>query len=219
MTAMLLTTPRLRDVEADLCMPGLGEHWRVRQCIQSWYKSRLDAGIEARRLPELLLSGAWKGERTYVEPTHANLQTVFGLPDRAGTEHVHIQPVATNTPNQAEWLIGKFHELKVTTVNVHVSPYHMLRAYGTVLSQLLKADMAQQVVLLPRATIVAPSTVVPETEVTGWDSVGGELWRLLESDGIGYIAKGDVASFEQLRWYLDNVVWPYLAQQERRIIY
>jgi hypothetical protein len=175
----------VEDVDAIATISGLGEYWRPMAAIRAW---ETHEGAS-----HLLIAGAHKDEATYIEPTPENLsRPPFNLTRHEG---VHTQPHALHTPDQARWLVDKVTELEIPNMALYVSPYHLLRAYGTVLKTMIKRDAV--IPMVPVPVSVSPSAVVPETGVSPWQAVHGELDRIE-----AYQVKGDVATNDELREYI-----------------
>jgi hypothetical protein len=83
----------------------------------------------------------------------------------------------------------------VASLALFASPYHVLRAYLTLLKTLLKQQ--RRLPLIPVPTLIAPQQLVPECGVPGWVMIPGEIHRIQ-----AYQARGDVATFEELMDYL-----------------
>jgi len=186
MAMMLYGLPRpVEEVDAIAVMSGLGEHWRVTDAVRAWNNSP--------DVDHLLIAGANRDEKSFVEPTLENLaRPPFNL---TRTEGVHAQPHALHTPDQAEWLVGKFQDLDVESAALYVSPYHLFRAYGTVLKSMIKSDV--RIPVIPMPVSVSPDTATPETGVMPWEAIDGEVRRIS-----AYQEKGDVATFGELREYI-----------------
>lgn len=186
MATMLYGLPRpVGDVDAIAVQPGLGENWRIIDAVEAWNES-----ASAKRL---LIAGLYDGETTKVLPTIENLsRPPFNL---RRTEGVHIQASADHTRAQAEWLAKQVRENGVGSLALFVSPYHLLRAYCTVLKTFTKAGLRIPIVPMPVA--VAPTAIVPETGVNAWEMSPGEKERIFK-----YQELGDVATLDELMDYL-----------------
>ncbi|WP_433064611.1 hypothetical protein [Dactylosporangium sp. CS-033363] len=186
---MILTLPAAAAQRAEglAVLTGQGETWRLRHAIADWEAN------PARR--HLLIATTNEAERTSVPVTLAALRAL-GLRRTAG---VQIQPVpAAHTGVQAEWLAERADAHGIAGLALAVSPYHLPRAYLTVLRACERRGL--RVALLPSPTPVAPATPVPETGATAWDLVPGELRRILE-----YTDRGWIAAPAELRRYLDRL--------------
>lgn len=182
MTMMLYSVPRI-DCDAIVVMPGLGETWRITDAIRSWEKNKT-----ARFL---LIAGYNRKEKTWV---HLSLDTLKEQPfNLRRCQGVHIGVHAEHTRKQAEWIVRKVQNLEITSLALFVSPYHLLRAYCTV----LKAMGSQRIPIIPVPVTIPPDTIIPAVGVDGWEMVPGEVSRLTT-----YQDKGDVATFDELRAYL-----------------
>lgn len=183
---MILTLPAsVTDrVDTVAVMTGQGEQWRLTSAIHSW---QADPGLR-----HLLVANGNPAEQTYVELTLDYLRGL-GL-ERTEGVLVQTEP-APNTSLQAAWIAGRVRELGVQGLALVVSPYHLPRAYLTVLKTFLDNGIRLPIVPVPAA--VPPDTPVPETGATAYDLVPGEVKRIL-----AYTDRGWVATPEELRHYL-----------------
>jgi hypothetical protein len=186
MSTQVLTLPKPhRPADAIVVLTGLGEDWRLTQSIETWENS------PAARY--FLIAGGFSEEETWFEPTLENLSAPpFRLCRHDG---VIILPHAHDSVEQAQWVTSQFRKLGITSADLYVSPYYLVRAYCTILRSMLKAHSL--VALTPVPVEMWPDTVIPETKVDSWEMGHGEFERKLK-----YQNKGDVATFEELRDYL-----------------
>lgn len=186
MATLLYGLPRpAGKVDAVVVLPGLGEDWRLIDGIHAWNGSSL-----ARHL---MIAGIFDGEKTKVQPT---VEYLSGKPfnlERA--EGVLIQPHAHHTKEQAEWVVENVRKHGISSIALFVSPYHLLRAYCTVLKAFIKAD--HQVAIIPMPVAVSPSTQIPEVGVDAWTMSSGEVERIIK-----YQKLDDVATKDELKDYL-----------------
>ncbi|MER7279132.1 hypothetical protein ABT369_32310 [Dactylosporangium sp. NPDC000244] len=183
---MILTLPQpaAQRVDAIAIASGQGEQWRFTHAIRAWEANP--------RLRRLLVANANPAEATYVEITLDHLR---GLGLRR-TEGVHVQPEpAADTGRQAVWIAEQVRAHGIGGLALAVSPYHLPRAYLTVLKELLRRGL--RVPLLPSPVAVPPHRRIPETGATAHELVPGELRRILT-----YMREGWVATPEELREYL-----------------
>ncbi|WP_433088373.1 hypothetical protein ACQP1P_20425 [Dactylosporangium sp. CA-052675] len=183
---MILSLPQAaaQRVEAIAIASGQGERWRLAHAIQAWESNP--------RLRRLLVATSNPAEATYVEITLDHLR---GLGLRR-TEGVEVQPEpAANTGRQAVWIAERVRDRGIGGLALAVSPYHLPRAYLTVLKELLRRDL--RVPLIPVPVAVPPHRRIPETGATADELVPGELRRILT-----YMREGWVATPEELREYL-----------------
>jgi len=187
MALMVYSLPRpVGDVDAILVLPGQGEDWRLTAAIKAW---NTDLNVKY-----LLVAGSYSGEKTWFEPTLENLSVEpYNLTRREG---VVIHPHAHHTKEQAAWISEIVRELDINSLALVVSPYHLLRAYLTILETLLASG--QEVAMVPMPAPVAPHVPIPETGFTAWQLVSGEVARINK-----YQQMGDVATYEQLQAYLE----------------
>ena len=107
-------------------------------------------------------------------------------------------PDSRNTHDQAEWLAGFMQERDLESVTLVASPYHMPRAYLTVLQSLKNRDMTEDVLVLPLPAGQTEWWGCPDgLDVTRMDLFPGELAKIDE-----YGAKGHVASYADGLEYL-----------------
>jgi len=188
---MILTLPAVYPIDALAVATGQGEQWRLVHAIREW-----DADP---RLRHLLVANGNPAERTYVDITLDHLHDL-GL-RRVGGVCIQAEP-APNTSLQALWIAEQIRERGITGLGLVVSPYHLPRAYLTVLKELGRAGI--RLPLIPVPVDVAPGTPVPETGATAYDLVPGEVKRILT-----YMDKGWVATLEELQVYLEWL-WGWL---------
>lgn len=186
----ILTLPRnYQDTEALAVFPGLGETWRVETAIRAWNRRGPDS--PTRRL---LIAGTNPDEEQWFEPSPENLAK-FGLADMTD---VRTQPSARQTPEQAAWVLEQIKADEITSLSLFVSPYHLVRAFCTLVAEFDKAGWC--IPMLPIPVPVAPSTVIPEFADQGYDG-----WQLMPEEQRKYdiySAEGDVADPELVRSYL-----------------
>jgi hypothetical protein len=196
MAMLLLGLPRpIEQIDAIAVYPGLGEDWRLFDAIQAWETSK-----SARHF---LIAGQ-NDEEAAVKPTLENVtRPPYNLRKLEG---VLTQEHALHTKEQAQWIVGRIQELRITSLALFVSPYHLVRAYGTLLKACINAGV--QIPLIPMPVAVSPATIVPEIGVDAWKMSHGEVERILK-----YQELGDVVTAAELKDYL---AWqcqqPILAQ-------
>lgn len=185
MTAVL-SLPQAAAERADaLIVPsGQGEEWRITHAIRLW-----EANQDLRLL---LIANGNPSETTYDELDLGYLRGL-GLRREDGV-HVQAEP-APNTALQAGWIAGRVRALGISSFGLVVSPYHLLRAYLTVLKALDRE--ALRVPMWPVPVAVSPDTRVPETGATADDLLPGEVTRM-----ISYMDRGWLATTGELRTYL-----------------
>ncbi|GAB3958557.1 ElyC/SanA/YdcF family protein [Micromonospora vulcania] len=180
------------QVDALAIASGQGEEWRFSHAIRSW-----EANPDLRHL---LVANGNPAEKTYVEITLDYLRG-FGL---RRTEGVCLQAEpAPNTGLQAAWIADQVQGLGIASLGLVVSPYHLPRAYLTVLKALDNGGLRIPVIPVPVA--VAPDAPVPETGADTYDLIPGEVTRILS-----YQDKGWVATSEELQQYL-RWLWSHHA--------
>jgi hypothetical protein len=187
MTAMILSIPqKVKDVEAIIIFPGMGESWLITDPVK-----RLRNGASAALL---IIAGQNPREKYFECRDETRLRDHYGVPTDI---HILTQIRAQHTKDQADWVAGQLKEKRVTTAALSVSPFHIIRAYLTVLASLYALNLEEQVVLIPAPVRVNPSQVIPETGADAWDMCPAEWPRIAN-----YQKKGDVASLKQLKQYL-----------------
>nr|WP_307248573.1 ElyC/SanA/YdcF family protein [Catenuloplanes indicus] len=182
----VLSLPQAEAERADaLIVPsGQGEEWRITHAIRLW-ETRPDLRL-------LLVANGNPAETTY-DPLSLDYLRGLGLRRTAGV-HVQAEP-APNTALQAGWIAAQVAELHVRSFGLVVSPYHLLRAYLTVLKALDRRGL--RVPIWPVPVAVSPDSPVPETGATAYELLPGEVHRI-----ITYTARGWLASPAELRTYL-----------------
>ncbi len=189
MSMMLYSLPDpLQAPDAIGVLTGLGERWRLIEAIDMFNNT-----LEVSHL--VITGSCCRGEKGWFD---MNLDSLSKAPyNLHRTEGVSIQTEASNAREQAEWIVGVIRDQDIKSMSLFVSPYHLLRGYCTVLAALRRQNYLQ-FPLLPFPVTVSPSTLVPETGNSAWDSVAGEVERILK-----YQEWGDVATLLELRAYLD----------------
>lgn len=180
----IMSTPRI-STEAIVTFPGMGEDERVIRAANRW---------ENENFVYLLVTGLSLHERTARKFTLETLrEPPFNLID-ASSQLVFTQVDAANTVIQAEWTAEMVKELDIDSLTLTVSPYHLPRAYLTLLNSLLKRGL--KVALIPDPTPTSLGEPVPELGIPASEMGAGEMERIL-----AYQEKGDVASFESYFHY------------------
>lgn len=171
-------------VDALAVATGQGERWRLTHAIRSW---EANPGLR-----HLLVANGNPAEASYDEITIDHLR---GLGLRR-VEGVRLQAEpAPNTGLQAAWIADRIRSHGITGLGLVVSPYHLPRAYLTVLKACESGGI--RVPLIPLPVAVPPETPVPETGATAFDLVPGEVKRI-----VAYMDRGWVATTGELRQYL-----------------
>ncbi len=201
MAMMLYALPRPAEgIDAIAVLPGLGETWRLVDAVNAW-----EASTSARNL---IVVSTYRGEKTQLQPTIENLsQPPVSLRRHEG---VRIQDHAHHTKEQTDWLVSQIAELGTTSLALYVSPFHLLRGYGTLLKSFAHANQPW-IPMIPMPVTISPDTLIPETGVNAWDMVAGEIKRIE-----AYQEKGDVATYKELKEYL-SWLWqqPIIARESR----
>ena len=176
----ILTLPSPAPGRLDaLAVPiGQGEEWRLRHAIRVW-----ESDPEIRFL---LVANGNPAERTYVAMTPGYLRQL-GLRRLDG---VCVQPEpAPNTALQAGWITEQAWALGVRSLAVAVSPYHLPRAFLTVLRAMTGRGI--RIPLFPAPVPVPPHVTVPETGATAHELVPGEMQRILRYADAGWVSTAD----------------------------
>lgn len=190
--ATAINTVPKRSCEALAIFPGQGELQRYRDGIDEWNSNF--------SLEHLLVAAENTRERTAIPQNLESLRSIVGL---RRCENVHYGVHADHTLDQAIWLCEKFEQLAVKSCMLYTTPFFLPRAFATVVKQLIKRGMSIPVIPVPVRS--APCDIVPEANVPGWDMFAGEAERIVR-----YQEKGDVASFTELRMYI-NWLWQDLS--------
>lgn len=198
MTTMILSVPRpIQTIDAFVVLPGMGEFWRVRDAIIYWEK-KIICSYQVRFL---IITGHNKREKTSETIDIERLK-------KCPYELTHIKRVicgghAEHTKEQTDWVCKKVQELGIKSIALFASPYHIVRAYLTLLKSVLNMESENFLPIIPVPTPVAPGTIIPETGTSAWEMVPGEVKRIIE-----YQKKGDVASLGELKDYIEEL-WFY----------
>ncbi len=182
----ILTLPRpVEKLDAFLVLPGLGEDWRIQDSIKYWEDT-----THARFL---LIAGHNEKEKYYRDFSIPFLQRKPFYLHR--TKGVIIRSTATHTREQMEWVSDQIKKLDIQSIGLIVSPYHLSRAYLTLLKTLLKQK--QRIPLIPIPVAVPMDKKIPEYRMTAWEMIPGEIARITK-----YQEAGDVATYAELQKYL-----------------
>ncbi|WP_433281866.1 hypothetical protein [Micromonospora sp. CA-244673] len=185
---MILTLPQSAadHVEALVVATGQGEDWRLTHAIRCW---EANPGFR-----HLLVANGNPTEETYAEITFDHLRSL-GLRRLSGV-CLQAEP-APNTGLQAAWIADEVRARGITSLALAVSPYHLTRAYLTVLKAFARSGTRLPIIPLPVA--IPPDTPVPETGATAYELVPGEVKRILTYVGNGWLATAAELQ-EYLRW-------------------
>lgn len=184
--AAILSVPVSAAGRADaIAVPtGQGEDWRLAHAIGIW-----ESNPEIRHM---LLAEGNPAERTYRPITPEQLRSL-GLRREAGT--VIQDGPGPNTAVQMEWIADQVEALGLSSVALCVTPYHLPRAYLTLLKTLISRGIRMP--LLPMPVALDPAAPMPETNAAFYDLLPGELLRIHR-----YQEHGWVATLNELRIYL-----------------
>lgn len=187
MITMLFSLPRATvGIDAHVVFPGMGELCRETQAVSAWEKT-----TDARYF---LVAGTNPSEDTQHRVTISELTRTSNLTKLSG---VITQEVAAHTPSQAEWVVDKVQELGITSIGLHAPPYHLPRAYCTILKVFQKRGLSP-IAIIPYPTRMAPGATVPEIGCSAEQMFYGEAQRIRL-----YQQKGDVSTLGELKDHID----------------
>lgn len=113
---------------------------------------------------------------------------------------VVIQGPTANCKTQSEWLAQEIAERAIGSLFLLAPPYHIARAYLTLLASLIKKGLHTTVRVYPMTTDASPFKIIPADDQTPIDLFQGEVDRIIR-----YQETGDVATWpefqEYLRWF------------------
>lgn len=193
LATFILTIPDVTTkVDAFVVFPGMGEDERVRSAVINWQLSMIASVDTLHRF--LIIAGHNHNEKTtkiltldVLEKPPFNLKRLNG---------VIIEDGVSNTKKQAEQVLKRVKQYNLESLALFASPFHLIRAYLTLLKTLLKAGL-EKVAIIPGQVFKSPHSMIPEFNTTAWEAVAGEVARIKK-----YQAKGDVATPEELQAYL-----------------
>ncbi len=144
-TMAILSIPRdhATKTEALVIFPGVNGLYRIGQGL-SLYK-------QFENSPRLIIPGIHKkleGGWSYRLITDQNMSEFEAYPYRISfTSEVHIQGYAAHTGEQAEWIADIIRREKIRSMTIVASPFHITRAYLTVLTALAAREL--KVICIP----------------------------------------------------------------------
>jgi hypothetical protein len=187
---LTVPTPTGFQPEAIVGHAGMGESWRIREPIVEF-----EASDSAKFL---LMAGLCVKEKCYEKLTLESLsKPPYNL---RRTEGVFAQPNALHTKDQADWIIDRVNELKISRIVFMSSSYHLVRAYLTLLKSWLQLGL-HPVVMIPKPIAMSSAIILPENGESARAMISGEMRRILE-----YQQKGDVATLAELEAYIDHII-------------
>lgn len=190
MVMMTLSVPEPKSPDAIAVYPGLGETVRVEHAVKTWE--------DTPQAKHLLIAGVNPNENTYRPLTVETLtQEPYNL---TRTDGVKSQISTFNTPSQAEWLADQVEENEISSIALHVTPFHLTRALATTIKVFERRGILESAPIVPVAVSVRPTAILPEKGVDGVAMFPGEAER------IKAYQPHDVAGLEQLKEYID---WLY----------
>ena len=195
----VLTIPWLISrAEALVVFPGMGEDWRVTMAKRWWSQENTPARF-------LIIAGHNHNEKTTKILTPEVLRRPpFNLEKLEG---VLIEGEVSNTKEQTLQVLARVREFNLKSLALFTSPYHLPRAYLTLLKTFLKAN-SPKIAIIPAPVMISPNIEIPELRTSAWEAIAGEARRIKE-----YQAKGDVATLNELRGYL---VWLWREFLQRK---
>jgi hypothetical protein len=113
------------------------------------------------------------------------------------------QVFAKHTKDQTDWLADRLIEHNETSVAVVVYPFHLLRAFSTLVRSLEERNRLD-ILVFPVVAQISPEDPFVELQADGWTLMPGEIRRILE-----YRKQNGVASFETMQKYLHSL-WGYI---------
>lgn len=185
--------------------PGMGERERVemagRSCIGCGLRSSHPVrGLWVARMNTDNEPGALGNTEKGV------LECLNALPrapylSKMDWANFRVQGHTDNTRTQSDWVVEQLASLETPPIAVSlcVTPWHLPRAYMTLVQAMLDARMMIPIIACP--TYQSPERVIELYGVPAWEMVRGEVNRILR-----YQSEGDIASFKELRDYLN---WLY----------
>lgn len=180
----VLTLPRAtKEADALVVFHGMGETIRERSAIKVWETHGNSARV-------LLVAGKHPKEKGPIPDMNLlfyHLSRIRG---------VYCQGEAQNTLDQSQWVVDKVLNLGLTSIALFITPYHLFRAYLTLVSTLLHFNLWIPVIPIPAACGL--DSFSPETGYQMRSMVTGEVRRIIK-----YQRRGDIAGFEILNEYLD----------------
>lgn len=178
--------------DAIIVFPGRGETERVKQATFRFLE-------HADTLQYLLVAGD--------NPDHLGAEIYSSAEDIVHNaphlrNRIHCQGIAHNTLKQARWAVKMLGELEVKVQHavLAVSPYHLLRAYCTLIREINRSPNPARV--WPMQMDISPESRIPHPNDTdtAWEAGLDEIPRLL-----AYRRKGDIASHAELMEYVNRL--------------
>ncbi len=207
----ILSLPRSVAVDALVVPQGEDEIWRVTAAVRDWNVHKT-----AKYL--LIAGDQWKatGQGRPQEGKSGPDITLESLrnPPYSLTRNdgVIVNDFDANTKTQTEWVWGKMNDLGLSSFELHVSPYHLVRWYLTFLKTSVK--LGKLFVVIPSPTPSEMDRVAPLSGATPWELVAGEVQRIKmyqEKEDVG-----DVATLFELQEYL-KWLWQQPVLADHRI--
>lgn len=181
----LFSLRKLEVCDTLAILPGQGQHQRYSDGISEWNTNP--------NLKHLLIAAENTNEKHAFNLSTENLIHNFGL-ELKGTISLGVH--ANHTLDQAVWLCENLSKVESRGCFLYTAPFFLPRAFATVVKQALMHKI--KIPIIPVPVHIAPHESVPETMVQGWDMFPGEVERIFK-----YQIKGDVASFSEIKSYID----------------
>jgi len=174
--------------DALVATAGMDETEAISLPIEVWQKSVAEY---------FLVAGMNIRERKYHPITIEELKkSPYNL---IRTENVYTKESCSNTPDQTDWIIDQAIELGVSKLFFYARPYHIVRAYLTLLKSWIKSR-GNLIIMIPVPLAIPPNAIVPAVVAPARSLIPGEIEKILS-----YQEKGDVATIEELEKYLDVI--------------
>lgn len=157
--------------------------------------------VQHERLQRFFVNGVEPSVPFYVPLTEERLRDApFRVPH---TRQIITQVFAKHTKDQTDWLADRLIEHNETSVAVVIYPFHLLRAFSTLVRSLEERNRLD-ILVFPVVAQISPEDPFVELEADGWTLMPGEIRRIFE-----YRRQNGVASFETMQRYLHSL-WGYI---------
>jgi hypothetical protein len=185
----ILTIPQSKHIDALVVPQGMDEIWRIGDVVSIW-------DYEKTHAKHLFIAG---DNTTGKNQTAVSIETLRRPPYYLRIEKgVEVKPYDDNTLTQTTWVAEKMYEHGLQSLALCVSSYHLVRWYLTFIKTVEKMGR-ERLAVIPYPTPVSMNKLIPQSNATPWESVAGEVKRIL-----AYQAKtpNDVATLPELEKYL-----------------
>lgn len=195
------------NVDALVVFPGMGEDERVTNAIANWQLSMMGS-VETFHRHLIIAGHNYDEETTRILTPEILRQPPFNL---KRSEGVIIEGEAKNTKEQAQQVLERAKQFGLESVSLFASPFHLPRAYLTLLKTFINARLPRKIAIIPRSVFKSPGSVIPEFGTSAWEAIAGETTRIKK-----YQAKGDVATLNELQAYLVWLWREFLPKASRK---